>query len=143
MSPGAALRRAAVLAAAGAGLSACQTVQEPRLVCPAGQEPRRTAELYFGRSVGDRPGIRDADFRAFADKELSPRFPDGLTVLDGGGKWRGEENKLIREASKVVLIVLPKRRDATAKIDAVRQAYRVRFHQDSVLVVTQATCVAL
>jgi hypothetical protein len=49
---------------------------------------------------------------------------------------------MIREASKVVLIVLPKTRDAQARIEAVREAYKTRFHQDSVLVITQAACVA-
>jgi hypothetical protein len=63
-------------------------------------------------------------------------------VLDGGGQWRGEENRLLREASKVVLIVLPKRGDNSARIDAVRNAYKARFHQDSVLLITQTACVS-
>ncbi|MBS0363121.1 MAG: DUF3574 domain-containing protein [Proteobacteria bacterium] len=135
---------AAGLVVLSAPLVGCISVSNApaSIACPPGQEPRRTAQLFFGRNIGDKPGVSDADFRAFADKELTPRFPEGLTVLDGGGQWKGDENKMIREASKVVLIVLPKTRDAQARIEAVRDAYKMRFHQDSVLVITQAACVA-
>jgi hypothetical protein len=115
---------------------------EIAMACPTGQEARRTAQLFFGRNVGDKPGVSEVDFQAFVDKELTPKFPDGLTILDGGGQWRGDENKLIREASKVVLIVLPKGRDVSGRIDAVRNAYKGRFHQDAVLLITQAACVS-
>jgi hypothetical protein len=110
--------------------------------CPKGQDYLQTAQLFFGRNIGGEPGVSDADFRKFVDDELTPRFPDGLTVLDGGGQWRGKDEVLIREASKVVLIVLPKGRDAGARIEAVRTAYKTRFHQESVLAVTQGSCVS-
>jgi hypothetical protein len=134
----------AVVAAAGlVGLAGCATMRpEPLPTCPAGQEAHRTAQLFFGRNIGDKPGVSDADFRRFMDEDVTPKFPDGLTVMDGGGQWRGEENRLIREASKVVLIVLPKGRDVSGRIDAVRTAYKSRFHQEAVLLITQAACVS-
>jgi hypothetical protein len=126
-----------------AGLAGCATTPPtPLPACPSGQEARHTAQLFFGRSIGDKPGISEADFRKFVDDEVTPRFPDGLTVLDGGGQWRGDENKLIREASKVVLIVLPKGREPSSRIEAVRAAYKTRFRQDSVLLITQSACVS-
>lgn len=135
----------AIIVAAGlAGLAGCATAPpQPALACPAGQEARRTAQLFFGRTIGDKPAVSETAFRAFVDRELTPKFPDGLTVLDGGGQWRGAENTMIREASKVVLIVLPKRRDVSGRLQAVRNSYKVRFHQDSVLVVTEGACVSL
>ncbi|MGZ6018911.1 MAG: DUF3574 domain-containing protein [Phenylobacterium sp.] len=42
----------------------------------------------------------------------------------------------------MVLIVLPRRGDASARIEAVRNAYKARFHQDSVLLITQSSCVS-
>jgi hypothetical protein len=134
---------AAVTAAGLVGLAGCATTPpEPLPSCPAGQEAHRTAQLFFGRNVGDRPGVSEADFRKFMDEDVTPKFPDGLTVMDGGGQWRGAENKLIREASKVVLIVLPKGRNVSGRIDAVRNAYKTRFHQEAVLLITQAACVS-
>jgi hypothetical protein len=130
-----------VLAAAGLLLAGCVTTSAGP-VCPKGQDYLQTAQLFFGRNIGGKPGVSEADFRKFVDEELTPRFPDGLTVLDGGGQWRGDENKLIREASKVVLIVLPKGRDPGGKIEAVRAAYKTRFHQESVMAITQGSCVS-
>jgi Protein of unknown function (DUF3574) len=121
-------------------LAGCASLDPRR--CPVGQERLRTAQLFFGRNIGDQPRVTDAEFRRFVDEELTSRFPDGLTILDGGGQWRGEENKLIREASKVVLIVLPKAGDQQGRLDAVRQAYKVRFKQESVMLVTQRACVS-
>ena len=135
------MRWLAAIAAAGLLLAGCQTLS-PQPACPAGQDYVRTAQLFFGRNVGDQPKVTEADFRRFVDEELTPRFPDGLTVLDGGGQWRGDENKLIREASKVVLIVMPKGRDGSTRLEAVRAAYKSRFHQDSVMLVTQPSCVS-
>lgn len=141
--------RRAILAAAALlvlGLVGCATrpvaPHPDAQACPAGQERLRTAQLFFGRSIDGRAQVTDAEFRDFMDNELTPRFPDGLTVLDGGGQWRGEENRLIREAAKVVMIVLPRGLDAAPRIEAVRAAYKSRFAQESVLLITQAACVS-
>ena len=134
---------ALIVAASLVGLTGCiSTYTAPPPACPAGQEAQRTAQLFFGRNIGGQPGVSEAEFQKFIDQEITPKFPDGLTVMDGGGQWRGDENRLIREAAKVVLIVLPKRGDASGRIEAVRNAYKARFHQDSVLLITQSSCVS-
>ncbi len=121
-------------------LGGCASLVVPS--CPAGQEPMRTAQLFFGRNIGQKPGVSEADFRAFVDQELTPRFPEGMTVLDGGGQWKGDENRMIRESSKVVVLVLPMKGDSGAKLDEARKAYVRKFRQDSVMLVTQPACVA-
>ena len=117
-------------------VAGCASLQTPS--CPTGQERLRTAQMFFSQ----KPGVSDAEFRKFVDEELTPRFPDGLTILNGGGQWGGSENQLIREASKVVVIVLPPKGDPTAKVEAARGAYKKRFQQETVLLVTQASCVS-
>lgn len=111
------------------------------LACPAGQERLRTAQLFFGSHDPAQPRLNDRDFRRFVNEELTTRFPDGLTVLDGGAQWKGEEDRRIREAAKVVLIVLPREGDPTPRLDAVKAAYKVRFNQESQLLVTAPACV--
>jgi hypothetical protein len=128
---------AAVLALSAAG---CASLKHD--TCPAGQERLRTAQLFFGRSVGDQPRVTEAQFRKYVEEELTPRFPDGLTILDGGGQWKGKDDKLIREAAKVVLIVLTKEADQQPRLDAARAAYKTRFNQDAVMLVTQPACVS-
>ena len=134
------MRAIAVLLLA-ATLAGCATTGQDA-ACAPGQERLRTAQLFFGRNVDGRPAVSEAQFRKFVDDEVTPRFPDGLTVMDGGGQWRGDENKLIREASKVVLIILPKARDAQQRVEAVRAAYKRWFERDQVLLITQASCVS-
>ena len=137
------MRRPAAIGLACAialGLGGCGSVIGPR--CPSGQERLQTAQLFFGREVAGKPAVSEAAFRRFMDEEVTPRFPDGLTVLDGGGQWKGPQNRLIRESSKLVLIVLPRRGDSMARLEAVRTAYKARFQQDSVLLVTEPACVS-
>jgi hypothetical protein len=42
----------------------------------------------------------------------------------------------------MVMIVLPGHRDDHQKLDAVREAYKQRFHQQSVLLMTHGDCVS-
>lgn len=138
------MRLAGALAiAALAALAGCQTARPLASSCPVGQISQQTAQLYFGGMYGPASKVSEVQFRKYVDEELTPRFPDGLTVLDGGHQWRGEENKAIREAAKVVLIVLPKTHAAQSRIDAARSAYWSRFHQDAMVEVMPPACVAL
>lgn len=141
----------AIIAAATLALAGCATTMAPAPVsppplpepsCPAGQTPMRTVQLFFGRHITPDRAVTEAEFKTFLDEVLTPAFPAGLTVIDGGGQWRGVENQLIRESSKVVIIVAPGNKETADKINAVRQAYKTRFNQESVLLVTQRSCVA-
>jgi hypothetical protein len=40
------------------------------------------------------------------------------------------------------MIVLPKDPQTLGKLEAVRNAYKARFHQESVLLITEAACVS-
>lgn len=131
------------VATALTALAGCQTAPPAAPACPVGQISQQTAQLYLAGAFGPSSKVSKAQFRKYVDEELTPRFPDGLTVLDGGRQWRGEENKAIREAAKVVLIVLPKSHGAQSRIDAARNAYKARFHQDAVVEVLPPACVAL
>ena len=120
-------------------LSAC-TVLPQACVLPA--ESMVTAELLFGRKIGDRIGVSDAAFAAFLAREITPRFPDGLTVVDARGQWRdGERGGIVREPSKLVLLTF---RDDAAKREnliAIADAYKRQFRQQSVLTSLRASCV--
>lgn len=136
------IRAAALLAVLT--LAGCAT-PPPELApppCPAGEEPLRTAQLFFGRNISGQTGVGEAAFGAFVDEELTPRFPEGLTVLDGGGQWAGAENALIRDAAKVVVIVLPQK-GSDKLLAEVRDRYKARFQQDSVLLIVQDSCLSL
>jgi hypothetical protein len=80
------------------------------LDCLGGQRPSQVAELMFGRNIGGRLGVNEADWSRFVDREITSRFPNGLTMFNAAGQWRDEAtNKIVREPSKLVQIVLPAR----------------------------------
>ena len=47
---------------------------------------------------------------------------------------------MIREPAKLVMIVLPGDKADSSKLEAVRQTYMKRFHQQSVLLMTRGDC---
>jgi Protein of unknown function (DUF3574). len=110
----------------------------PVAACRPGLKPVIIADLYFGRSslAGE---VSETAWQRFMDEELTPRFPDGLTVEDAAGQWRGRDGT-IREKSKHVIIVITAPRATSAKLDAVRAAYKARFSQDSVLLTETTGC---
>ena len=111
--------------------------------CHGGQMPREVVELLFGRKIGDRLGVSAAQWARFVDREISPRFPGGLTVFDARGQWRDTVRKtIVHEPSKVVEIVLPGKPDDADRLDAIAQAYKSAFRQQSVGIVIRGACVS-
>lgn len=111
--------------------------------CAAGTMPATVAEAYFGRSSGGRDVVDEAAWARFLDEVVTPAFPDGLTVLDAAGQWRNREGRIGRERSKVLVVALPGGTpdQAVARLAPVTAAYRARFAQESVMVVTRSACV--
>jgi hypothetical protein len=120
-------------------LAACTAAAQP-LFCTSGA-PKSVAELYFGRNIGARLGVSEAAFRAFLDSEVTPRFPDGFTVLDGRGQWR-DGGAIVREPSKVLVVALPDEARDRVELAAVAEAYKARFRQQSVLTMVRQACVS-
>jgi hypothetical protein len=124
-----------------AGLAASCAGAEPP--CPAGTQRATVAEAYFGRDVRGRPPVSDAEWREFLDGSVTPAFPDGLTTVEGAGQWRGADGRILREASKVVTLVLPGAsvEQARTRLRPLEQVWTTRFQQDSVLTVYRSACV--
>ena len=97
----------------------------------------------FGRNIGQQLGVSDEDWRKFLDEDVTPRFPDGFSVMDVQGQWRASDGTLIHEPSKVLYLILDGGPDDPAKIANIRDAYKRRFKQESVLLVTRPACVSL
>ena len=66
---------------------------------------------------------------------ITPRFPDGLTLLKGNGQFRGEDGVIIKEDSFVLILLYPLEdfRDSSRKINVIRERYKDQFQQESVL----------
>jgi hypothetical protein len=115
---------------------------EPRCRSGFGAESFFRTELFFGQS---RPGgvVSEAEFKAFVDARVTPRFPNGLTLLSGVGQFREASQAITVESSKLLILLYP-RQDAEAnrKIEQIRSDYKQTFQQQSVLRADEASCVS-
>ena len=136
--PGRSAVRAAFAAWAVAALclSGCA---DPSARCKGGLE-RPTAQLVFGRVDADGAAVSEAQFARFLEQEIGPRFPDGVTVVDAQGRWTPPAGTVIHGPSKMVMIVLRGDADESARLEAVRAAYRRRYNQPSVLRMISGAC---
>ncbi|HEV7643895.1 MAG TPA: DUF3574 domain-containing protein [Pyrinomonadaceae bacterium] len=92
-------------------------------------------ELYFGMNKPGGVVITNEEWSKFLEDEVTPRFPDGFTVLEGYGQFKNKSGKIVKEGSKVLIVLYPKKAfaDADRKIDEIRTAYNKAFQQQSVL----------
>ena len=97
-------------------------------------------KLYFGLGPADHPdqGVSETEWRAFLDSEVTPRFPPGLSVADVYGQWQDKNQKHVeRLRSKMLIILYADSVENSAKIDAIRAAWKQRTGDQSVLRVTE------
>jgi hypothetical protein len=101
------------------------------------------AELFFGRNVRGRGLVSDAEWAKFAADTITPNFPDGFTVFDGYGQWRNPNTGMIsRDPTKILLVAAKRSPDLPGRLSAVVDAYKTRFHQQSVGIITRDSCAA-
>src|SRR5262249_28369854 len=80
------------------------------LLAGSGDSCRGTAtrvarlELLFGMSRPDGRTIAKDEWQAFIDTEVTPRFPDGLTVMTGSGQWLGSAGAITKEPSHMLTV---------------------------------------
>jgi hypothetical protein len=97
-------------------------------------------KLYFGLGFAETPnsGISESQWREFLDKEVTPRFPAGLSVVDVYGQWQGKmQTAPIRLRSKMLIVDYPNTQQNRDKIEAIRAAWKQRTGDQSVLRVTE------
>jgi hypothetical protein len=104
---------------------------------------QQVAELMFGRKIGERIGVSNTAWARFVDREITPRFPNGFTVIDAQGQWHdAHHNKVMREPSKLVQIVLAGTDEDQQRLGEIAAAYKARFRQQSVGIIVRPACVA-
>jgi Protein of unknown function (DUF3574). len=103
---------------------------------PAAAQGWVDVRLFFGMGPADHPeqGVSEAKWRAFLDEEVTPRFPDGLSVADVYGQWQGRDQRRVeRLRSKMLMILCIDSQENRAKMDAIRSAWKQRTGDQSVL----------
>ena len=119
-------------------LGACTppSVQTAVPGCAAPLRPALQVDLYFGE-------VSPTEWRAFLDEEVTPRFPDGLSVIDIYGQYRGRQGRIDRERSKLLVVVVFDAPAHALRVQAIVDSFRRRHKQESVLRVEQPICASL
>ncbi|HUY94684.1 MAG TPA: DUF3574 domain-containing protein [Terracidiphilus sp.] len=97
-------------------------------------------KLYFGLGPADHPeqGISEQKWREFLDREVTPRFPSGLSVVDVYGQWLSKgKSEPERLRSKMLVIDYLDSAENRTRIDAIRAAWKKLTGDQSVLRVTE------
>ena len=126
---------AALLALGACTPPAVQTAA-PAFACAAPLKPAVEVDLYFGE-------ISAPQWTAFLDEEVTPRFPDGLSVIDVNGQYRSRRGTIGRERSKLLVIVVFDAPAHASRVQAIVDSYRQRYKQESVLRVERPVCAGL
>jgi hypothetical protein len=106
------------------------------MACAAPLRPALEVDLYFGE-------VAPAQWKAFVDEEVTPRFPDGLSVIDIFGQYRNRQGAIERERAKLMIIVVFDAPAHAPRVQAIVDSYRRRYQQESVLRVERPICAAL
>jgi Protein of unknown function (DUF3574) len=121
----------------GAGPAGAQDV-----ACSEPQRPMQQIELMFGRNIGGRAGVSETAWSHFLSREVAPRFPDGLSVLDTAGWWQHHKHGVADERGKLVIIVAANETTIRDKIASIVAIYKRQFRQRSVGVISHPVCAA-
>ena len=102
--------------------------------CPDGMDSFTEYNVYFGLEKGDRSSVTDDEWSTFLADTVTPRFPDGLTVVDARGQWFDTESgRLFRESTKLLNVLVPEENadEGIASIREISDAYKERFDQQA------------
>lgn len=129
---GAALVVGALIMVAGCagGLASDPT---PAARCEPGDTAMVRDLLYFGRNRPDGGVVSDVEWETFLAEVVTPRFPEGLTVIDANGQWRGGSGQVERERTRVLSLLHAGDAAARLAVAEIAAEYRRRFHQEAVL----------
>lgn len=89
-------------------------------------EERVWYRMHFGMGLGTN-AITPELFTQFIDKQVMPRFPEGLTVTVARGQWNSPQVGVIREKTAIVDIQGDGSEECKEKIKAIAEAYTKRF----------------
>jgi hypothetical protein len=138
------MRKSRFIAAVAACLvlAGVSSARADEAACPvAGERPMLVVQLFFGQSVKGRRPVTAKEWQAFLRDSATKLLPQGFTVYDAAGQWRDPATHRVgREQTKVIEAATEDTAAARAGIEALREAYRARFKQQSVGIVTNEGC---
>ncbi len=120
-------------------LGACAQPGAPP-VCAAPLKPALEVDLYFGRDKQGGGEVSDAEWAQFLADTVTPRFPAGLSVLNVEGQAREPSGRIVRERTKLLVVVVFDAPAHQVRVREIMEAYNGRFGQHGVFRSEHAVC---
>ena len=98
-------------------------------------------ELYFGLSKPNGV-VTEEEFQNFINTEVTPRFPNGLTLLSGKGQFKDSTGTITIEGSKLLILFYIFDTESNSRVEQIREAYKKTFQQESVMRADEQSCVS-
>ena len=100
--------------------------------------------LVFGLSKPGGGTVSEEEWINFVDTYVTPEFKEGLTILDSDGQWMMESGEVIKEDSKILILLYDNESSAEVddSIEQIKETYKKLFNQEAVLRITSAAGVS-
>jgi hypothetical protein len=100
--------------------------------------------LVFGLSKPDGGSVSEEEWTSFVDTYVTPKFKEGLTIVDSDGQWMMESGEVIKEDSKVLILLYDNESSAEVddSIEQIKETYKKLLNQEAVLRITSAAGVS-
>lgn len=111
--------------------------------CPDGSESIAKVELFFGLDIPGGGMVKPEAWTTFVEEQVTPKFPDGLTIYEVLGQWQdATTGQTIQESSRVLMMLYEPSLENETNIEAIRSTYKQQFYQDSVMRLDESVCVS-
>jgi hypothetical protein len=135
-------RRLIEAAVVAVSLGACAQPGAPA-VCTAPLKSAREIDLYFGRDKQGGGEVSEAEWVSFLSDTVTPRFPDGLSVLNVEGQARESSGRIVRERTKLLVVIVFDAPAHQGRVREIVQAYNGRFGQHGVFWSEHPVCAGI
>ena len=101
-------------------------------------------ELYYGAGPLPADPEREARWKSYINEIVTPRFPEGLTLLEGTGQWRVKEGQTPRRnRTRILILIHEATQEKSRQVDEIRTLWKDISGHQSVLRVSQAAEVSM
>jgi len=96
-----------------------------------------STEIYFRRHFSNRGDITDQQFAEFLSHHVTPAFPACLTVYDAYGQMQHSSGEIVKQKTKVVVLVHKNSKADDDAINKIIAFYRSKFANPQVMLLTK------
>jgi len=96
-----------------------------------------STEIYFGRHFSARAEISEQQFAEFLSYHVTTAFPAGMTVYDAYGQMQHSSGEIVKQKTKVVVLVHKNSKADDDAINKIITTYRSKFGNPQIMLLTK------